>query len=109
MLLQSQYTTTWVLCALVSIFLAKLLWQWRRLANIPGPFLAKVTDWQRAYWVWTRSPHEIHIDLHKRHGKLVRFGPNMVSVGDATQVDKIYKMHHPLLKVRHTQGALLFH
>lgn len=84
-----------------SLFFVYLIFSWNRLRHIPGPLLAKVSDLQRLLWVYSRRAHDIHIDLHKQHGKLVRFGPNMVSVGDATEVKNIYRMSGPLLKVSH--------
>lgn len=71
---------------------------WSRLRRVPGPFLASLTDIPRAFWVWTRHAHETHIALHRKYGKLVRLGPNMVSVSNALEVDKIYKTRDPLLK-----------
>jgi hypothetical protein len=72
--------------------------QWARLRKIPGPFLASLTNIPRAYWVWARNAHETHISLHQRYGKLVRVGPNMVSVSNALEVDQIYKTRDPLMK-----------
>lgn len=80
------------------VYVANSLYRYARLNHIPGPFLARWTDFQRAYWAWTRRAHETHIQLHQKHGKLVRCGPNMISVGNATEVDKIYKMRDPLKK-----------
>lgn len=72
---------------------------YNRLRRIPGPVLAKISDLPRLQWVYSRQAHNIHIDLHKQYGKLVRFGPNMVSVGDATEVKNLYRMSGPLIKV----------
>lgn len=72
---------------------------WAKLHHVPGPFLARFTNLPRFSWVWSRKAHEIHIDLHAKYGKLVRFGPNMVSVGDPSEIPNIYRMHSPLLKV----------
>lgn len=86
------------LTALLFFVLSSII-QHFRLQQIPGPFFAKITNLQRLYWVWTRHAHENHIDLHRKYGKLVRLGPNMVSIGDATEVKNIYRMSHPLEKV----------
>jgi hypothetical protein len=61
-----------------------------RLRRIPGPFFASISNIPRFYWVWSRRAHDIHIELHRKYGKLVRFGPNMVSVGDPKEVPAIY-------------------
>ena len=79
-----------------------LLNSWNRLKHIPGPALAKVSDLPRLLWVYSRRAHEIHVDLHRQHGKLVRFGPNMISVGDATEIKNLYRMSGPLIKVSAT-------
>ncbi|KAH9894570.1 cytochrome P450 [Xylariomycetidae sp. FL2044] len=83
---------------LAVVLTTHLIWTWIRLRRIPGPFWAKITNIPRAYWVWTRSAHEIHIPLHEKYDKLVRFGPNMVSVQDPSEISKIYRMYNPLLK-----------
>lgn len=97
--LNSSFTTS-ITYALALALISYLSWQWLLLSRIPGPFLAKFTNIPRAYWVFTRRAHDIHIRLHEKYGKLVRFGPNMVSVGDALEIEKIYRMHNPLMKVR---------
>ncbi|PVH96859.1 cytochrome P450 [Periconia macrospinosa] len=84
-------------CA-ATLVIVQSLYQYARLYNIPGPFLARWTNLQRTYWVWGRRAHEIHIAQHEKYGKLVRCGPNMVSVGNATEIDKIYRMRDPLKK-----------
>ncbi|KEY71920.1 hypothetical protein S7711_09122 [Stachybotrys chartarum IBT 7711] len=91
------FITSSVAYAVVAALVGKFAWQFLRLRRIPGPFLAKWTNIPRAYWVWGRRAHEIHIELHEKHGHLVRFGPNMVSVGNAQEVDKIYRMHGKIL------------
>jgi hypothetical protein len=40
--------------------------------------------------VRTGSAHSFHIALHRRHGKLVRLGPNNVSCSSATAIPVIY-------------------
>ena len=70
-----------------------------RLSHIPGPIFAAFTNVPRFYWVWTRRAHLTHIDLHERYGKLVRLGPNMVSVGDAAEIQNVYRMKAPFAKV----------
>ena len=66
------------------------LYSYSLLRNIPGPFLAAFTNLPRVSWILSDKAHDIHIDQHEKYGKLVRFGPNMVSVGDATEIPAIY-------------------
>lgn len=70
-----------------------------RLRHIPGPFLTSFTNLPRLYWVWSNRAHEKHIELHKRYGKIVRLGPNMVSVADAKEIPQIYDFSGKFTKV----------
>ena len=74
-------------CLLLIIHLATV---WAKLRFVPGPLWASVSNFPRLYWVWTRKPFAKHIELHKKHGKLVRLGPNMVSVADPKEITTIY-------------------
>ena len=71
-----------------------------RLSHIPGPFLAAWSNLPRMYWVWTRSSHLIHVDLHKKYGKLVRLGPNSISCGDPAEIPTIYGFNGKWIKVQ---------
>lgn len=70
--------------------LLSLLRSRSRLSHIPGPLLASVTNIPRLLWVRGNRAHEVHVELHRRYGPLVRFGPNMVSVGDPAEVGNVY-------------------
>ncbi|RDW93185.1 cytochrome P450 [Aspergillus mulundensis] len=83
------------------IFLAWVILQTRtyfRLSHIPGPFLAKLTNIPRFTWVLSNKAHDIHVSLHRKHGPLVRFGPNMVSVADPKEVSHVYAFKYPWVK-----------
>lgn len=71
-----------------------------RLRRIPGPFLAAISSLPRVSWVLSNRAHDIHIDLHKQYGKLVRFGPNVVSVGDPAEIPNLYGFTGKYQKVR---------
>lgn len=77
----------------------------RDLRHVPGPLLASITNIPRVLWVLSNRAHDIHISLHERYGKLVRFGPNMVSVGDATEISKIYGFGRRFVKVSAFTGC----
>ncbi|MCJ1309075.1 hypothetical protein MMC25_002730 [Agyrium rufum] len=68
------------------------------LRSIPGPFLASVTNFQRLYWTWTKTPFLKHIDLHRKYGKLVRLGPNVVSISDPAAIPTIYGFNYDFQK-----------
>ncbi|KAH8787823.1 cytochrome P450 [Diaporthe sp. PMI_573] len=93
-----EYTLSHGIALGASLLLFYFCHQWSQLRKIPGPFLASLTNIPRTYWVWKRHAHETHISLHRKYGKLVRIGPNMVSVSNALEVDQIYKTRDPLIK-----------
>ena len=73
-----------------------------RLHQVPGPFLATISNLPRVLWILSNRAHDLHIDLHKRYGKLVRFGPNMVSVGDPAEIPNLYGYTAKFAKVKNT-------
>lgn len=48
------------------------------LASFPGPFAAKVTTLWRAYTTSRGQWHRKLGELHRRHGSVVRIGPNQL-------------------------------
>jgi hypothetical protein len=72
-----------------------------QLSHIPGPFLAGWTNIPRMRWVQSNRAHEIHVDVHKKYGQLVRIGPNMVSVQDPREISTIYNHAGTFKKVSH--------
>lgn len=50
------------------------------LARIPGPFLAKLTNWHRAYLTYEGQAHRKYLALHRKYGAVVRTGPNVLLV-----------------------------
>ncbi|KAH8595275.1 cytochrome P450 [Bisporella sp. PMI_857] len=60
------------------------------LANYPGPFWAKITDWYSVYHCLTGNRHLEFYRIHQKYGKFVRYGPNRLSVNSATGLKAIY-------------------
>ena len=60
------------------------------LGRVPGPFEARFSRLWMIKHSWKGDMHRTMIELHKRHGKLVRTGPNEVSVADLSAIKKIY-------------------
>lgn len=62
------------------------------LAQIPGPFIASISR----LWMVQQSDkgdmHRVMLNLHEKHGKLVRVGPKEVSVADLAAIKAIYGM-----------------
>ncbi|KAI0099279.1 cytochrome P450 [Nemania sp. FL0031] len=60
------------------------------LRSVPGPFIARCSDlwylWhvKRGHWE-TRN-----IELHRKHGAVVRYGPNRYSISDPEALNAIY-------------------
>jgi hypothetical protein len=46
------------------------------LAAFPGPLLAKISNLWRAYKDYSGQWHRDILQLHKKHGGVVRIGPN---------------------------------
>lgn len=79
-----------------------LWWSFRsyfRLRHVPGPFIAAWTNLPRLSWVLSNRAHDIHIQLHRQYGKMVRFGPNMVSISNPAEIPAIYGFNPVFQKV----------
>lgn len=83
-----------------SVLLLVSIRSYWRLSHIPGPLLANFTNIPRFLWVLSYKAHEKHIEQHRKYGPIVRFGPNMVSVGDPAEIGTIYRFSKPWQKVR---------
>jgi hypothetical protein len=84
-----------VVAALQLVLLLRSYW---RLSHIPGPVLARFTNLPRFLWVLSNKAHDHHIAQHRQYGPIVRFGPNMVSVGSPNEVGNIYRFSKPWMK-----------
>jgi hypothetical protein len=86
------------------------LWSFKSyylLRHVPGPFAAAISNLPRVSWILSNRAHDIHIDLHRHYGKLVRFGPNMVSVGDPAEIPNLYSFTAKFAKVRRAANLTL--
>lgn len=93
----------WALVPLVALLLltANALWIANKpsLRAIPGPLPAAYTNWWRLIDVARGHHHDTLLNLHRRHGKFVRIGPNAVSVADPEAVKTIYGLKSGFTKV----------
>lgn len=87
-----------VILAVVSAWLVRNRYH-NGLNKYPGPFLASLTDWWRFYDVYKQRPERTHIALHKKHGKIVRLGPNVLSFSDPEAAKTIYGLNKGFVKV----------
>ncbi|KAF2020413.1 cytochrome P450 [Aaosphaeria arxii CBS 175.79] len=61
------------------------------LAKYPGPALASLSGLWRAYHIYCLDLHEKILQAHRRHGPIVRIGPNHLHFWNAQAVAPIYK------------------
>ena len=70
------------------------------LNRFPGPLLAKFSQ----LWLFLDTKrghhHETIIELHKKHGNIVRLGPNVVSLADPANIKVVYGFAKRLNKSR---------
>ena len=74
----------WLAAALTIAALFGLYVAYQRLlsplARVPGPFAASFSPLWLTQHSWRGGTHRVMIDLHAKYGKVVRTGPNEVSV-----------------------------
>ena len=70
------------------------------LHRYPGPWLAKFSKlWQRLDVKSNR--HQRHLlELHRKHGDVIRVGPNNLSIANPDYVSSIYGVKGEFLKVK---------
>ena len=60
------------------------------LNRFPGPVIAKFSQVWMLQDTWRGQHHQTIIQLHKKYGKIVRLGPNIVSLADPANLKVIY-------------------
>ncbi|EAW15320.1 cytochrome P450 [Aspergillus clavatus NRRL 1] len=68
------------------------------LSAFPGPLAAKVTDFWRAAQAYGGYIDRKYNVLHRKHGSVVRIGPNALSIGDPNLIRVIYSTRNPWKK-----------
>lgn len=69
------------------------------LWDLPGPALAKISNLWRFIETWKGHSELVLRELHRKHGKLVQIGPNVVSIADPDAIETIYGVKTDLPKV----------
>ena len=69
------------------------------LWDLPGPALAKFSNLWRFIETWKGHSELVLRELHRKHGKLVQIGPNVVSIADPDAIETIYGVKADLPKV----------
>lgn len=114
--LLSLLATHWPLLLLASILTHLLRNKFHNnLHKFPGHPLAGYTNWWRYFDVRGRKAQWTHIDLHRKHGDVVRLGPNVLSFADPRAIRAIYglnkgmtKVGRPVLRMRCKISAVCF-
>ena len=100
-LLLSQHLQASFIVAALIIYSASLFWTAyvSALRSIPGPPGARFSR----LWLFRQSmkgnAHTLYTDLHRRYGKIVRVGPNKVSISDSEMIPVIYGISSKYNKV----------
>ncbi|TGJ85438.1 hypothetical protein E0Z10_g3302 [Xylaria hypoxylon] len=76
-----------VLLALIGV---RVIVDWNKLRKAPGPALAGFTDLWRAYQQYNGTMRESLLELHARHGPIVRYGVRCVSISDPEVIKVVY-------------------
>lgn len=89
----------WVLVLLsgLAVFLIRNKY-YNGLHKYPGPWLAAYTNWWRYFDVRAGHPEKTHIALHRKHGDIVRLGPNVLSFADPRVIKTIYGLNKGMTK-----------
>lgn len=69
------------------------------LRDIPGPFFASILPLDRILSAYSGHQFQRHLDYHAKYGKLVRVGPNHVSLGESEQISNVYSITSKFDKV----------
>ena len=75
---------------ITAVLVYHLYHTYSRLKHIPGPFVAKFTNFYR-FFLARRGFLHLYLDAaHKRYGPAVRFGPNLVCICDPEAIQTIF-------------------
>ena len=89
-----------VIClALLILYYVSTLYTYG-LWDLPGPALAKVSNLWRFIETWKGHLELVLRELHRKHGKLVQIGPNVVSIADPDAIETIFGVKTDLPKVK---------
>ncbi|KAJ9615703.1 hypothetical protein H2200_001779 [Cladophialophora chaetospira] len=91
----------------ISSLFVKFFLQFWSLRHIPGPPLAKLTNFWLARKFWNKETFcDIAVDLDRRYGPVVAYGPNRVLFSDASAVPVIFNTKDALPKAESYETAI---
>ncbi|KAI8630817.1 cytochrome P450 [Xylariaceae sp. FL1651] len=76
--------------ALLAFLCVQLFINWSTLRKAPGPALAGFTDLWRAYQQYNGRLRTKLVDLHARHGPIIRYGVRSISISDPEVINVVY-------------------
>lgn len=80
----------------------------RGLRDVPGPFLASISNIDRVWSCATGLQMNYHLKLHEKYGPLVRIGPNHVSFADSSLINLVYDIKSRFYKVTYSGTCIGF-
>jgi cytochrome P450 len=95
------YETGICLITMIGLYLIMyILQQYLKLSHVPGPFLARFSG----VWLVSKFYHKekftlIALDLDKKYGPVVRYGPRSVLLSDPAAIPIVYGSSKPWRKV----------
>jgi hypothetical protein len=87
-----------VTISVVAVFLFNNKY-WKGLNKYPGHWAAGYSNLWRFWDVSKRNHQWTQIALHKKHGDVVRLGPNVLSFADPMAIKAIYGLNKGVHKV----------
>ncbi|KAI0485829.1 cytochrome P450 [Xylaria cf. heliscus] len=75
---------------ILALVIIRVIVNWSKLRKAPGPVLAGFTDLWRAYHQYNGKLRGKLLDLHARHGLVVRYGVNCISISDPEIINVVY-------------------
>ncbi|KAI1821714.1 cytochrome P450 [Xylaria intraflava] len=76
--------------AILGFISLRVFLDWNRLRKAPGPALAGFTNLWRAYHLYNGTLRDKLLELHARHGPIVRYGVRCVSISDPEVINVVY-------------------
>ena len=90
-----------------ALYLVVSLFLWSTVNSplkvFPGPVLAGFTNLWRLWDVYRGRNGETHLKLHRKHGSVVRLGPNVLSLSDPNLINRVYTTKSAWNKVSETK------